>query len=79
MNRKRSDGLPPNFDVLSRDMQIACEEDLYRRQLKWRWGFHPGDPRLTSMNEEGISVSAQFGKKVKDMGGEHGDEHARFD
>jgi hypothetical protein len=62
---KRNDGLPPNFDMLPRDLQIKIEEDVYRRQLKWNHGFCPGDPSLTSMSASGVPVSGSFGKKVQ--------------
>jgi hypothetical protein len=62
---KRGSGLPPNFDDLPRDMQIACEEEVYRRQLKYSHGFCPGSPCLKSMSADGVPISGSFGKRVK--------------
>lgn len=65
MKVKSFNGLPPNFDVLPRSLQLVVEEGLYRRRLKASWGFCPGDPRLTSMSADGLPLSGQFGKAVK--------------
>jgi hypothetical protein len=62
--KKRSDGLPPNFDVLPDDLKREIEEQQYKRQLKWSHGYRPGDPRLRSLSAEGVPVSGSFGKRV---------------
>ena len=63
--KRKSDGLPPNFEELPVEMQREIEEDLYRHQRVWSWGFQPGDPRLSSMGSEGVPRSGVFGKKVE--------------
>ena len=65
--QRRSDGLPPNFDLLPEANRRIAEEEQYRRQCKHSFGYCPGDPRLTSMNEVGLPLSGSFGKKVEDM------------
>jgi hypothetical protein len=63
---KRSDGLPPNFDELPPEVQRVIEEQQYRRQMKQAHGYCPGDPRLTSMDDDAIPISGQFGKRVEE-------------
>jgi hypothetical protein len=66
MKQKRSDSpLPPNYADLPDEVKVECEEDVYRHQLKWRHACCPGDPRLTSMDRDGVPRSGQFGKRVK--------------
>jgi len=62
---KSFNGLPPNFDSLPLGMKRLLEEAQYRRQLKVSFGYCPGDPRLTSMREDGLPLSGQFGKRVE--------------
>jgi len=64
VQKKRSDGFPPNFDQLPVELQQKIEEDLYRRQLKWTHGFCPGDPCLRSMDRDGVPRSGSFGRRV---------------
>jgi len=62
---KRGNPYPPNFEELPVEMQQKIEEEVYRSQMKWTWGFMPGDPRLSSMGSEGVPRSGVFGKKVE--------------
>ena len=62
---KQKGNLPANFDELPPEMQRIIEEDIYRRQLSYSHACHPGDPRLTSMDAEGIPLSGNFGKRIK--------------
>jgi hypothetical protein len=73
---KSFNGLPPNFDELPVELQRLLEEQAYRRQLACKWGYVPGDPRLTSMDAEGLPLSGQFGARVKEKAAEEDVEHA---
>lgn len=42
----------------------ALEEDMYRRQLRSKWGYSIGDPRLTSMDADGSVIRGRISKKV---------------
>ena len=64
MNRKRSDGLPPNFDDLPAAMQRIIEEELYQKQLRWSHGCCPGDRRLKTMSADGEVLPIGFGAAV---------------
>ena len=65
VKKKSFNGLPPNFDSLPLGMKRLLEEAQYRRQLKVSMCYLPGDPRLSSMGEDGLPLSGQFGKRVK--------------
>jgi hypothetical protein len=41
----------PNKDRLSEDERRKVEEENYRIQEKYEWGYHPGDPRLKSSDK----------------------------
>lgn len=55
---------PPNLSSLPDEMRAKWEEEKYRRALKWRWGFLPGDPRLQSIKKDGTPKEAVFGPSV---------------
>ena len=58
--KKRSDGLPSNFDKLPKEMQVILEEEAYRREYRRRNSYLPGDPRLKSIGTDGIPVEELF-------------------
>jgi hypothetical protein len=41
----------PNKDRLSEEEQRKLEEEEYRVQEKYEWGYLPGDPRLKSSDK----------------------------
>jgi hypothetical protein len=41
----------PNKDRLSEEEQRKLEEETYRVQEKFEWGYSPGDPRLKSSDK----------------------------
>ena len=62
--KRKSSGLPPNFEELPVEMQREIEEEVYRRQLKYSHGFRPGSPCLRSMDRDGVPRSGSFGRRV---------------
>jgi hypothetical protein len=56
--------LPRNFDDFDHDFKLKVEEDHYRRRLKWKWGFKPGDERLRSLGGKVSEGEVVFGEKV---------------
>ena len=62
--KRKSDGLPPNFDELPVELQRVIEERVYRRQLRWTHGYRPGSPCLRSIDREGVPLSGSFGRRV---------------
>jgi hypothetical protein len=57
--------LPPNIGELPDELRAKIEADVYRRALRWKWGFAPGDPRLETLAADGSTKKGFFGKDLE--------------
>ena len=56
---------PSNIMELPDDLRAKCEDETYRRALRWKWAFALGDPRLKSVEPDGTKKEGFFGPAIE--------------